>query len=217
VEKWKSKEEEDLLTLKASIITQSSSTLDVLAQFASHVLPTNTVVSDKFYISLPEDELKAVAVQLLRWMQFPQLEIVFSAINVVTLLITDEKSGLVSIPISLLMLLTNGLFNRLADPAAFAIESDKTGNKNLNVKRSSLLVMDSCINAIIDLHSTDNVEFHNLFIKLQGISKLEAAILQFHSRYQQIMTHLEEDDRDKVEETAMNLTNFIEYKNSSFR
>jgi hypothetical protein len=214
VEVWRAKEEEDLLTLKSSIITQASAALDILAQFLSHVaLQANP---SQHLIVMTEEDMKNVAVHLLRWISLPQLEIVFSAVNVMTLLANfEEKQQL--IPIQVMMLLTNGLLNRLAAPSAYAIESDKNLNKSLNVKRSTLLVMDSIMDALMDLHSSDELSYHSMFMKLKSLDKLKAALYDFHQRYQQMIGHLDPDDRDKLEETAGNLTSFIEYKENNFR
>ncbi len=213
VEAWRAKEEEDLLSLKSTIITQSSSALDILAQFISHV----AMKADAGHqlIALSEEEMKNVAVHVLRWISLPQLEILFSAVNIMTLFINyEEKQQLM--PSQVVLLFTNGLMNRLSSPSAYSMESEKNLNKALNVKRSTLLVMDTVINAIIDLHSSDEVQYHTMFLKLKGVDKLKAGLHDFHQRYQQMVAHLEPDDRDKIEETACNLTNFIEYKESNF-
>lgn len=222
-ERWRAREEDDLLPLKSTIVTQACSMLDLIAQVSGH-----SVLGTQYqgYHVLGEEDLKNFAVALLRWMNFPQLEIVFSAVNIIAHLVNEEKSQIspsaASIPITIIMLITNGLFNRMSNSSAytFGLDKEKVAHqitKSINVKKSTTMLLDCCVNAIIDLHSSDDLQYHGLFVKLQGINKLKSILQDLHNKYEESSRFLDDDDRDKVEETIMNLSNFIEYKEQGFK
>ena len=211
------------MPLKSTIVTQACSGLDLLAQLTGHSVIQNNTNSTKQtgLHQLTEEEMKQITITLLRWLNFPQLEIVFSTVNIIGHMVNEEKITSTSqpFPIGIIMLLTNGLFNRIMSPSAytFGLEKEKLNwTKALNVKKSTTMLIDCCVNAIIDLHASDDLQFHNLFIKLQGINKCKQIYQQLQQHYHDSSSVMEDDDRDKVEETIMNISNFVEYKEKGF-
>eukprot|EP00981_Chlorochromonas_danica_P002785 scaffold539_cov187-Ochromonas_danica.AAC.6 len=140
------------------------------------------------------------------------------------------------LPVSYHSLLSNALINRAMQPSAFSFDtstsstsstsSSSQGSRNDNVHRSSILVMDVCVNALIDLHASDDMDYLTAFAKMGLGGKLLSIQMQLNQSYMNSTTGgssgssskkkkvLSLEDEEKVEETLQNLTNFLSYKHS---
>eukprot|EP01039_Chlorochromonas_danica_P005059 gene5060-5557_t len=197
-------------TLKVSIVNNA-----VLCWELLHVLLEIVTLSNLH----EHDEVKELVTLVLRWLQCPYLEII---VSVVTL--------------SYHSLLSNALINRAMQPSAFSFDtstsstsstsSSSQGSRNDNVHRSSILVMDVCVNALIDLHASDDMDYLTAFAKMGLGGKLLSIQMQLNQSYMNSTTGgssgssskkkkvLSLEDEEKVEETLQNLTNFLSYKHS---
>lgn len=174
---------------------------------------------------LREDEVKDVVTLVLRWLQCPHLEIIVSVVTCVSYLATSSSSDGSSnegssagarLPVSYHSLLSNALINRAMQPSAFSLDASQ-GNlsRNDNVHRSSMLVMDVCVNALIDLHAGDDVDYLNAFAKMGLGGKLLSVQMELNQSWEVYRKKiLSPEDEEKVQETLENLTNFLSYKHS---
>lgn len=107
-------------------------------------------------------------------------------------------------------LLTNAMLRRLEEPNAFAVTSrykiyspgkgrEKTSGKRKgqgkgvmqvlveldeedNLELASLRIVDACLNALIDLHSSDDTEYLDNFRRMNCLQKLQASFHAFGKR-----------------------------------
>ena len=77
--------------------------------------------------------------------------------------------------IELIAVLSNGLLHRLQNPTAVTTAS--AGQKD-----ASLLVTDACVGALIDLHSSDNLEILSCFHRLGCLAILEQVLQDFQTK-----------------------------------
>lgn len=232
LEVWGVAEEEDLPVLKSTVITQATSWLDFLSLLIAHstaAVPL-TPSTDALLLShniqyrafhhLSADEVKQMVIFLLRWISAPQYEVVLSVIQVIGQFAGESWSSV--FPPTLLLLLTNGLINRLRAPAAFTVNtftafSDaRKYTKQDNLKISSLLVQDACFNAVLDLHSSDSLLFHEIYSKLRLNEVLHQEKEAFRTKLMESAGLLQESDQEKVHETIDNIEAFLAYKSSNF-
>ena len=74
---------------------------------------------------------------------------------------SNNQSGLLN-PV-LNALLTNALLRRLSESNAYSCDTIQQ-NKQLRLLEGSMQLMDSCMNAIIDLHTSDDILFITNYI-----------------------------------------------------
>jgi hypothetical protein len=114
------------------------------------------------------------------------------------------------LPLDLVSVMTNALLVRLQDPKVVPLGS--------HVKRdgatASLLIMDACIGALIDLHSSDDADVFVVYIKFNCRGVLSEAADAFASRMKVEAALMTKEDRLKCKETLLNLKRFIKYKAS---
>lgn len=160
-----------------------------------------------------DEELRDICGHLLRWIQCPQLEVVIAVVATINLLASSTEQ---KFPANLHALLTNALVNRATNPSAFSVDSSSAQtNRTDNVHRSSMLVMDMCCNALIDLHSSDDADYLASFVKMnigQKMLQVQQELAQRYGVYK--VKLLAEEDKEKIEETLLNITNFLQYKHS---
>ena len=77
--------------------------------------------------------------------------------------------------VDLVAVLTNGLVHRLQDPKA--VTSSQAEQRD-----ASLLVMDACVGAIIDLHSSDSAEILSYFQRYDCLAVLDQTLLDFQAK-----------------------------------
>ena len=107
---------------------------------------------------------------LLRCISVPILEICRPCIEAIGSL--AEASELT---IDLIAVLTNGLIHRVQDPkAVYSAPSE--------LKDASILVTDACVGAIIDLHSSDNMEILSCFQRFNCIAVLQQVQIDFQAK-----------------------------------
>jgi hypothetical protein len=74
-------------------------------------------------------------------------------------------------------------------------------------------LMDSCFNAIIDLHTSDDTAFLSNYVKLQCAGKLQERGEFFSNKLgSTAAAKLDRSDLEKFSETLENLESFIQYK-----
>jgi hypothetical protein len=224
IEGWMTAEEEDLLPLKSSIISQCVAYFDVLTVLVSHsaqALPTSGCI---WLIS--EEQLRSCAILLVQWLSAPQLEVCVAVLTTVASVSKEQWCGSNAFPVALLGVLTNALINRLRQPTAFSASSSREGNdgsttvtlnKNQNVQRASILLMDAIFNSLIDLHSSDHLSYHDLYQRLSLSTALGQQRDQLVQKVQSNIFLLNESEREQVEDTLTNIDGLLEYKRTNFR
>lgn len=174
---------------------------------------------------LTEDELKTLAMSLIRALQCPIAEVsvhVASSTIAAFAVCCDNATVLSSTTPSItkqahvfhpqvLTILSNALLQRLASPVAYFYVSAQA-DKAINSLKASALLMDACFNAIIDLHSSDNLEYFAAYERLKTSEKIQAAVTEFRQRVAGVAIHFDTTEREKIEGTLQNTDAFIPYK-----
>lgn len=251
VEGWVPVDEEDVGALKGTVLSQCVTFFDllntllencVLSTTAPPLPPVDPTTSTFLHevngqLHLSDSELKAVVVLLLQWLAVPQLEILLSVVQCIVRFGGEDWMSATSGPVfpaPLLLVLSNGLINRMRSPTAFTTtssgnNSNSNGNSNgdqgdtnvtytkqQNLQRSSILLLDACCNALIDLHSSDHTVYHTIFQKLSLGQVLSGIKQGFVDQVRSGIFLLSAEERETVEETCANLDGFFEYKASHF-
>lgn len=216
-------EEEDLSPLKASIVAQCVTFFDILTTLISH--SALTLPCKEGIWLMKEDQLRACVILLVQWLSTPQLEICLSVLATASSFSKDNWCGSGVFPPALFGVLTNALVNRLRQSTAFSTSSSRDGsggtsvtlNKSQNVQRASILLLDGVFNALIDLHSSDHLVYHEFYQRMNLSSVLD---MQRNDLLQRIQTNiflLNESERDQLEDTMSNIEGLLDYKRSNFR
>jgi len=218
------------LSFRRGLVTALKSILDVLQQYCKLA---GSRTSTLYRIS--DTDLKAMAILLVRCTALPNIEICSSAALCISTLgqgdnsCRDSSPGQGLYPPSLNALLTNSLLRRLEQPNAYSLESSAVDQKSLhevgrdsrqlNVLIASVRLMDVFLNAVIDLHTSDDPALLHNFSKLRVSDKLSACGGVFHDKVQQLTALLEavavvmdDAEMEKFTETLENVHGFIDYK-----
>jgi hypothetical protein len=203
---------------RRSLLSATSALIDYLALLGKHCTTHATQPGDAAVL-LTEEQLKNLAVVLVKGSGFPNVEVaVCSALAMGALGQRDfairegsgNQAGLLS-PV-LNALLTNALLRRLEDPSAYSCETAQQ-DKQLRLLEGSMQLMDSCFNAIIDLHTSDDPAQFSNYLKLQCAAKLQQRGEHFTSHLgSAAASKLDSCDLEKFSETLENLESFIQYK-----
>jgi len=209
---------------------------------------------------ISEEDLKVLAILLVRCTALPHLEVCSTAALCIAALGQGDNScrdispGIGLYPPSLNALLTNALLRRLEQPNAFSLESsvmdhdhDQKKKKSqqeiatrgynsitrqMNVSVASVRLMDVFLNAVIDLHTSDDPLLLHNYSKLRVHDKLSACGFVFHNKVQLMITSssseeeagggggggggggaMDEAEVEKCSETLENVRAFLDYKN----
>lgn len=124
---------------------------------------------------------------------------------------SNNQSGLLN-PV-LNALLTNALLRRLSESNAYSCDTMQQ-NKQLRLLEGSMQLMDSCMNAIIDLHTSDDLLFLTNYRKLNCNIKLQQSGEVFTNKLGSTTASacMDQSDLEKFSETLENLESFIQYK-----
>lgn len=205
VEGWTVIEADDLIPLKNSIITQTSSFFELLSLLLT--LPMEQVFAS-------EEQVKEVVVLLLQWLSLPHLEVLISLLQTMTVFAGEAWIGSGKLNVNFLFILANGVMNRIKQPAAFTsvvnAQQDASVSKQQNVLRSQLLLRDACLNVLIDFFSADHRQYMEVFVRLKLPAFLQLEYESFIHEASRVMSHLNEDEQGKVQETSMNLAGFLQ-------
>jgi hypothetical protein len=204
---------------------------------------------------ISEEDLKTLAILLVRCTALPHLEVCSTAALCIAALGQGDNScrdispGIGLYPPSLNALLTNALLRRLEQPNAFSLESSVMNHdhdqkmkksqqeiatrgynsitRQMNVSVASVRLMDVFLNAVIDLHTSDDPLLLHNYSKLRVHDKLSACGFVFHNKVQ-LMTSsfssseeeaggvgaaMDETEVEKCSETLENVRAFLDYKN----
>jgi hypothetical protein len=216
-------EEEDLMPLKSSIITQCVTFFDIMTALISHSaasLPTEQCVW-----VITEEQLRSLVVLLLQWLSTPQLEICLSVLATISSFAKEQWCGSSTFPVALFGVVTNALINRLRQPTAYSTSSTRdsstgtqvTLNKSQNVQRATILLLDAVFNAVIDMNSNDHLTYHQTFARMNIATIFAQEHEQLMQRVQSNIFLLSESERDQLEDTLANIEGLLEYKRTNFR
>lgn len=218
-------EEEDLLTLKSSIITQCVTFFDVMTALVSHSALVCPVPQCIWIIS--EEQLRNLVVLLLQWLSTPQLEVCLSVLATIASFAKEHWCGASTFPTALFAVINNALLNRLRQPTAFSTSSIREGggssapqvslNKMQNVERATILLVDAVYNSLIDLHSNDHRIYHDVFARMSMRSVFSEERDKLVRRVQNNIFLLSESEREQVEDTLANIDGLLDYKRTNFR
>eukprot|EP01033_Poteriospumella_lacustris_P000788 gene788-558_t len=222
-EGWMTAEEEDLMPLKSSIITQCVTFFDIMTALISHSaasLPTEQCVW-----VITEEQLRSLVVLLLQWLSTPQLEICLSVLATISSFAKEQWCGSSTFPVALFGVVTNALINRLRQPTAYSTSSTRdsstgtqvTLNKSQNVQRATILLLDAVFNAVIDMNSNDHLTYHQTFVRMNIATIFAQEHEQLMQRVQSNIFLLSESERDQLEDTLANIEGLLEYKRTNFR
>lgn len=163
-------------------------------------------------IYLTEDNFKSMALSLVKASSLPISEIVVSSMSSIGCIGQRDISVLYHPSINVLV--TNSILRRLVDSNGYSyydgIVADN--NRNMNLYISSLRIIDNCFNAIIDLHSSDDLGYLENFKKLKCIEKLRNQHSYFFEMIQKKLFPIDDNDLEKFQETLENIDSFIQYK-----
>jgi hypothetical protein len=174
---------------------------------------------------ISEEDLKALAILLVRCTALPHLEVCSTAALCIAALgqgdnsCRDVSPGIGLYPPSLNVLLTNALLRRLEQPNAFSLESSVMDHdhdqkksqqeiatrgynsitRQMNVSVASVRLMDVFLNAVIDLHTSDDPLLLHNYSKLRVHDKLSACGSVFHNKVQ-LMTSSSSSSSSSEEE-----------------
>jgi hypothetical protein len=223
VEGWMTAEEEDLLPLKSLIISQCVAYFDVFTVLMSHsaqALPTSGCIWQ-----INPEQLRAGLILLVQWLSAPQLEVCLAVLATIASVSKEQWCGSNTVPAALWGFITNSLINRIRQPTAFSASSSRVGNdgstsvtlnKNQNLHRASILLMDAIFNTLIDLLSSDHLSYHELYKQMN----MSTAIAQYRDQLvQNVQSNiflLNESEREQVEDTLANIDGLLEYKRINF-
>jgi hypothetical protein len=203
---------------RRSLLSAASSLIDFLTLAAKHSTVHAAAPGDAAVV-LTEEQAKSLAVLLVKGSGYPNVEIaVPSALGMSALGQRDfaireasgNQAGLLS-PV-LNALLTNALLRRLQDANAYSCDTAQQ-DKQLRLLEGGMQLMDSCFNAIIDLHTSDDPAFLSNYVKLQCAGKLRERGEFFSNKLgSTAAAKLDRSDLEKFSETLENLESFIQYK-----
>jgi len=204
---------------------------------------------------ISEEDLKTLAILLVRCTALPHLEVCSTAALCIAALGQGDNScrdispGIGLYPPSLNALLTNALLRRLEQPNAFSLESSVMDHdhdqkkksqqeiatrgynsitRQMNVSVASVRLMDVFLNAVIDLHTSDDPLLLHNYSKLRVHDKLSACGFVFHNKVQLMISSssseeeaggggvgaaMDETEVEKCSETLENVRTFLDYKN----
>ena len=168
---------------------------------------------DSGILQSPPELLKSLATLLCRGVMMPHFEISSSCIDLVGVLGTKE---VLSQPLN--AVLTNTLLRRLHEPAAFGFSAAGGGFVD-----KSLLVINTCLGSLIDLHSSDELDLLQNFVKLDALNKIHQVAATFFSsstlnqQSRAAILSLSTSDREMFEETLGNVRSFLEYKQTAIQ
>jgi len=147
--------------------------------------------------------VKTLLALLLRGLALP----VYSVASVCVLIIADIGSR--SVPVN--AVLTNALLKKIEAPLVFKERQAENGSV-VNWDASVLMVARS-VDAVIDIHSSDDEGLLSNFVKLNVASKLRDAIsLLIKKMNSEDAQKLDTEEKTSMAEVIENATNFLEYK-----
>jgi len=209
---------------RRSLLAAASSLVEFLALLGKRCTtvttsaPTGEADSDAAVV-LTEEQLKELSVLLVKGSGFPNVEVAVSSVVAMSALgqrdfaireATAGQCGLLNTVLN--ALLTNALLRRLQDPNAYSCDTAQH-DKQLRLLEGRMQLMDSCFNAIVDLHTSDDVALLSNYVKLQGAAKLQERASFFASMLGSPAAHkLDRNDLEKFSETLENVESFIQYK-----
>ena len=147
--------------------------------------------------------VKSLLALLLRGMALP----VYNVASVCVLVITVIGSR--SLPVN--AVLTNTLLKKMEAPLVF--KERETGSGSVMNWDASVLMVGQSIDAIIDIHSSDDEGLLSNFVKFNVASKLSEAVnLLVTKMNHEDAQKLDAEERTNMAEVIENATNFLEYK-----
>lgn len=220
---------------RRSLLSCTSSLIELLGQCTKLAAVTNhRAFSNPASSAVPivltwtDDQMKNLALLLIKGGSFPNVEISVPSVLAMDALGQRDFAlrdacgvaagsgaagagavGLVS-PV-LNGLLTNALLRRLQDPNAYACDTTQQ-DKQLRLLEGGMQLMDSCFNALIDLHTSDEPTFLANYAKLQCDNRLQERGSFFANQLNAAQSKLDSNDLEKFSETLANMENFIQYK-----
>lgn len=203
---------------RRSLLAAASSLLEFLALVSKRCTLT-TVPANDAAVVVTEDQLKELSVLLVKGSGYPNVEVAVSAVVAMSALGQRDfairegsagQSGLLNAVLN--ALLTNALLRRLQEPNAYSCDTAQH-DKQLRLLEGRMQLMDACFNAIVDLHTSDDVTLLSNYVKLQGAAKLQERSGFFANLLgSTAATKLDQNDLEKFSETLENVESFIQYK-----
>jgi hypothetical protein len=188
-------QEEAQGVLVASIVSSVSFITLLLKKFAS-------------VNKLDDNAVKAVIALVCRGLNLSMYEI--ASVCVQTTIIIGTQVN-VSQSVAFNAVLTNALLRRIEAPA-IGKDCEDDHLKNYKQDASSLL-MAICMDAVVDMHSSDDAAILQNFIKLDASKRLETAFLSIMGKMQEIEKEsIEKQNEAQLLEICDNTKDFIEYK-----
>lgn len=198
---------------------------------------------------ISKEDLKTLAILLVRCTALPHLEVCSTAAICIAALGQGDNSsrdvspGVGIYPPSVNALLTNALLRRLEQPNAFSLESTAVeyhdqksqqqqeivtttkgcNSRQMNVLVASVRLMDVYLNAVIDLHTSDDPLLLHNYSKLRVHDKLSACGAVFQDKVLQLTSSsssssssaaaaIDDAEVDKCSETLENVRGLLDYK-----
>ena len=154
--------------------------------------------------SIPDAEAatRSISTLLCRAIMMPNFEIASSGVELLSFM-----AGILPGPLN--GLLTNTLLRRMANPATF--KSVETDDYQTVIQDTSMLMVATSMEAIIDLHSSDDPIYLANFVKLQALEKSRSACVELQ---RQLTTDaiVSQEHRGNIQALLATANDFIEYK-----
>lgn len=181
----------------------STETMNKFASCASTAL--GLIASVLRNIEVPSDDefWKSVVALLMRGLTMPNYDIASSCIEL------GSVVGTKTVPLNAVM--SNAILRKIDSPRVFKLRVNSNGTQ-VNAD-ASMLMVGICIDAIIDMHSSDDTAVLQNFIKLNVGGKIESAIAGIVAKLEQETTgELDKEEKSHVAEIVENAQNFLAYK-----
>lgn len=159
---------------------------------------SNLITALSKVCNLPGSFIQRISLVLVQSISVPVLEVAMSNVESVGGIATLADYG----P-SICAVLTNCLLRRLAEPASYSVEG-------VPLEQCPVLLMDACINSLIDLHSGDDTDIFNVYVRMDTQTKIASALNNFQMKLQSCS--LSKLNARKFKETLSNGRRFLKYK-----
>lgn len=188
--------------------TQALASLYTAAHDASHMRPVSLLPPPTIAVVNAAGVSAAVSTLvpcLLRLLGVPIVEVNAAVCDMISCLAAAANAMALSQNEN--MVLTNALCRRLADPKAISI-APKVGPHS----DASLAVSAVCYSSIVDLHSSDEVAYLEVYTRLNMTKILNENLTNFRSKMQVDGVTIDKEELSTYKEMYLNVKRFIKYK-----
>lgn len=158
-------------------------------------------------ISGVSDAVPTLVACLLRFLHVPIMEVNTATCELISCVAGSADSLALSQNEN--MVLTNALLKRISDPLAISIAAK--GVRNID---TSLAVSAACYSALVDLHSSDEAAYLEVFSRLNVKNILSDNLATFRSKMQVDGATIDREELLSYKETYLNVKRFLKYKSN---